>query len=1048
MSQRAGDEVFPTVTKPSWSGGKTKFRRETTWPMNRLKRQVLLAATVAICCIGSIPATAQVINYDIPRQDLSKALVALALRSGRNIVFSPRLISGKTSSPVQGALSFAQALDRLLSDAGLSARIQPDGSVVIVAASGPRPSAMRRPPPSPALSSPPAATPAVVVTGRRLRAPEQVARADPGAASLSSSLLEGAPDHNVAEALGQLPGVIVLDGGATATNSVPVDFAGRGEGEFASLRGFDAEFNVTEINGVEAAQSQPYSRGVQLSLLPTTGLSQVVVDKTPTSADDGDAIGGLIDIRTPSAFDFPSGRHLSISLGAQAEDEAARYGRDPYGGSASIEVGRLLGGDQSIGVYAAAYYSAERFSNEVIDGFYPAQSNQMFSYAVQTASGASAPGLDPAANLVLTGLDAGLTTGEIRRYGGDLTLDWRPRAGLTAYARLTLAEADTQQQSYYAQIYGEDITAVPLGASGLYGPMIGAVRPRYYYETNPETAVLDTLQVGGAATEGRLALSANLSAGWGETNDPNHFELSGRQPEVGPALPFNEPALFAATDGAPSLLLSGAQLAAISDFADYGARRAGELTEEFSNQIKYAARFDASYDPGAGDEIAWGLKMSRSRRSHTYRDYTSEALYTTAANDPTLASLGFISGSVRALAPGVINAPAPTFDAAEAVAFFDANVRQAFGSLASTIDTCGVLFVNNFNCDTQHGVETVAAAYLNGRLMLGGLEITPGFRFEHTDITNRFWVIPHASDGAEQPGYFSTNHTTYDEPLPSLRLKLRASSRSVIEAAAWASYVRPAMFQLGGSSQILPTNSGAALGGSTTVIEGNPNLKPVQAINLDLSWTYDDARGGQASIALFHKSLDHFIYDSLAGTFTNLTASQDGGTVIDQPRNGGAGHVYGLELTGRRGFLELAAPFDGLGVGGNLTLEHSSVDTLIGGLDPHERLINQPNEETNLVLFYEKPWGSARLSYRLVGPYVSEYGTLGNTSALDTWVRGSRRLDFQSGVAVGRGWRITLSGSNLLNDRSYAATIGDRAWTIPSLAYTGRTVFLTARWTR
>jgi len=998
---------------------------------------------------GHSPAFGQTLRYDIAGQDLSKALVSLALDSHRNIVFSPQITAHRISTPVIGDLTFAEALGRMLAGTGLTARIQPDGSVVILRAPlAPTPARVPPPPHLRPTSPEPTLPDAVVVTAKKRADALAALRAQASQVVLSGAALEGEPDHDLAEALGRLPGVLVLDSGASATNSVPVDFAGRGEGDYAALRGFDAEFNISQINGVDTAQSQPYSRGVQLSLLPTAGLAQVVVVKTPTADKDGDAIGGLINIQTPDAFDFTRRDHVAFSLGGQYQDEAARYGRDPFGGAASAELAHRFGPDQSVGVYLAAYYSAERFSNEVVDGFYPALSNQMFAYRVETASGASAPGLDPAANLVLTGLDEGLTTGEVRRYGGDLALDWRPRPGLSAYLRLTLAQADTDQQSYYAQIYGEDISASPLGQSGLFGPQIGAVRPRYYFETNPETAVLDTLLVGGTASLGRVGLDSNLSASWGETNDPHHFELSGRQPEVGPALPFGGAALFATTDGPPIPLLSAAQLSEIEDFAGYGARRAGELTQEFSNQVKFAYRLDATYDVNAHDRISVGIKVADALRNHTYRDYTSAALYTTDANDPTLASLGFVSGQLGALAPGVFDAPAPTFDAAKAMALFDTNVKQAFGSLAGAIDTCATLYVNNFNCDTQRGLEVVSAAYIDGRFDVGGLQVSPGFRFEHTQIDSRFWVIPHAADGSELAGHFATTQTSYDEPLPSLRLSYPITVRSLLQAAAWASYVRPAMFQLGGSSQVLNAGAAGAFGDATTVIEGNPDLKPVKAVNLDLDWTYDGPHGARASAELFYKGLEDFIFDSVAGDFTNLTASNSGGTVIEQPRNGGAGRVWGLELSGRWPFANWPGSLDGFGVAGNLTLERSSVDTGQAGLSRHERLIDQPNQETNLQLFYERPWVAFRLSYRMVGPYVAQYGTLGATSALDTWVRATARLDAQASLDPGRGWRLSLSGSNLLNDRGYAATIGDRSWTIPSLAYTGRTLFLTVRWAR
>jgi hypothetical protein len=114
----------------------------------------------------------------------------------------------------------------------------------------------------------------------------------------------------------------------------------------------------------------------------------------------------------------------------------------------AIDGSRILGAGETLGVYAGAYYGVESYSNGVVDGVYPAVTNSMFTYAVQTATGASAPGLNPASNLILTGLDVGLTTGTVQRFGGDLSLDWRPSKAQSAYLRLTVAQAFTDQSTY------------------------------------------------------------------------------------------------------------------------------------------------------------------------------------------------------------------------------------------------------------------------------------------------------------------------------------------------------------------------------------------------------------------------------------------------------------------------------------------------------------------------------------------------------------------------------------------------------------------------
>jgi TonB-dependent receptor len=1012
--------------------------------------------SIAALLICPTVAFAQVASYQIPEQDLSKALVTLAVKSGRNIIFSPALVAKLRSTPVWGALDFADALKIMLTGSHLRATIQRDGSVIVLGASAgaafdeeraahrrvldaPKPDKDAKPSPEAQ-----AYLSAVIVTARLARS-FPLMTSDALTSRLTAQDLEANPGSTVLDPLGNLAGVTVVNGGQVATNSVPVDLAGRGEANYASLRGLEAGFNRVTINGGDVALSQPYSRGVQLNLLPGAGLAQVSVDKSLAPDMAGDAIGGVIDFRTPDAFDFPGATHAAISASGQVEDEALRYGRQPLGGSLAIEGSHIFGAGETFGVYAGAYYGVESYSNGVVDGIYPAVTNSMFTYAVQTATGASAPGLNPASNLVLTGLDVGLTTGTVQRSGGDVSLDWRPSAALRAYLRLTAAQARTTQATYYSQIYGNLVTSQPIGASGLYSPVISYIQPRYYYETNPELSLLDTIQVGGAARTGRWTFSARANTSWGETDDPDHFELSGRDPEVAPGMPFGGSVLFGSKDDAPIPLLNAAGLQALGDAADYGARRAGELTREYSNQLKSGARVDTSYRLTPWASLATGVEVTDAVRSHTYRDYLSSALYTTDANDPSLAALGILSGSTPAAVPGVFNYPLPTVNPGKAVALFNSDIAQTFGVLANAIDGCANLYVNNYNCDTQHGSEVRTSAYAVARFQLSDLEIDAGFRYDDTLVRNTFWILPYAGTRLETPGYFASNHTLYLEPLPRLNLTYRPAPLIAYRGAVWASYSPPAPYQLGGGAQIGSAGGSAADGGATTVLEGNPNLKPVQALNVDISGDWANMTGGQVSVAGFYKALKDYIYDSI-DAFSDAAPTQTGDVVITQPHNGGAGDVYGLELSGRQRFVGPPSLWTALDLTGAVTLEQSRVNTLESGLSPHERLLGQPDIEANLQGTYTRGPGSLSLSYRYTGAYVAQYGTLGASSALDTWVRSAQRLNLVAVYQPASRFKTTFSISNLLNDISYHANIGEHSETIPSLVYSGRTYVLTTKW--
>jgi TonB-dependent receptor len=889
----------------------------------------------------------------------------------------------------------------------------------------------------------------LIVTGNRLERSAALLQIESGNTTsvLTAPMLASSPDENVVSSLSRLPGLTALSGGFPNTNGVQADFAGRGEGNYISVRGLDAEFNTNTIDGVDAAQGEPYSREIQLALLPPSGFQTIVVNKSLTPDMDGDAIGGAVDYRTPTAFDFGKSESLSVEASTRANSRASDYGRNPFGGEIALGGQKKFGANNEFGIYASAYYDIREFSNSIVDGIYPAYVNGMWAFSQQTETGSSVPVSNLAQNLTLTGLNIGLTTGVEKRFGGNISLDWRPSEYRLAYIKLTFARQSVTQASYYSQIYGDDISAAQVHDSAVYAPFIGAVRPRFYYETDPEQALLATYQMGWDARFGRLHLAPNAFISWGYNDEPNHFEISAHQPEVASAYGLGSSILFAVRGKYPSILLPAGELANIGDIATYGARRAGETTDELSSQVKSGIKLDARYDIDTGwfSHIETGVKFENSNRDHSVRDYTTDLLFTTDVNDPTFGSLGILRGSVSALVPGVYPIPAPLISNAKAVALFNSAIASQFGGdVQAASDQCGAIFQNAYNCDTQHGIEQTSSIYLKAVFAAGPLEITAGSRFEHTDIFNTFYALPAGADGAQALGNFQHNQTRYEKLLPSISANFRPDPSHVYRASIWQSYVPPSMFQLGGGAQIANTDGGASEGGTTSITEGNPKLKTIDSINYDISAEWLSGRQGSASAALFFKSLHHFIFDTVGG-FTNQATLTEGATVITEPVNGGYGHVFGAELAGRQKLEVLPYPFNGLGMAANLTYERSGVHTLITGLNTTERLLDQPNVSGNLQLFFEINRIEAQLSYRYVGSYVSQYATLGASSQLDTWIRSNRRFDLHLGYQGPWGVHFDFSIANLLDSASYHATIGRHSDEISTTVDSGRTFILRTR---
>ena len=132
----------------------------------------------------------------------------------------------------------------------------------------------------------------ILVTGQReaQRAARAVKR-DAFAISdvISSDDIGKLPDHNTAAALRRIPGVSVQED--------------QGEPRFPVLRGLSSTYNRTTVDGAIVSGVDESGRTVPLDIVPSVMAGRIEVIKTVTPENDANAIGGIINIQTRSAFD-------------------------------------------------------------------------------------------------------------------------------------------------------------------------------------------------------------------------------------------------------------------------------------------------------------------------------------------------------------------------------------------------------------------------------------------------------------------------------------------------------------------------------------------------------------------------------------------------------------------------------------------------------------------------------------------------------------------------------------------------------------------------
>ncbi|MDX2222661.1 MAG: TonB-dependent receptor plug domain-containing protein, partial [Rhodospirillaceae bacterium] len=185
----------------------------------------------------------------------------------------------------------------------------------------------------------------IVVRGvnlQRLLAVQAKREAEAIIDAVSADDLGRLPDRNTAESLARLPGV-----------SITQD---QGEGRYVSIRGASPNLNAITLNGLAVGTVEENSRRVPLDILGGELLGGLEVVKAVTPDLEANAVGGSINVKTPSPFDFEN-RYFGRATAQVGKDEYSTF--TPYSGNATI--GGKFGADETIGVLVGVSYTDRHY---------------------------------------------------------------------------------------------------------------------------------------------------------------------------------------------------------------------------------------------------------------------------------------------------------------------------------------------------------------------------------------------------------------------------------------------------------------------------------------------------------------------------------------------------------------------------------------------------------------------------------------------------------------------------------------------------------------
>ena len=778
--------------------------------------------------------------------------------------------------------------------------------------------------------------------------------------AVSADLIGQFPDQNVTEAAQRIPGV-----------SINRD---QGEGRFISIRGASPNLNAITIGGVGVPSAESDQRQVALDVIPSELVETLTVTKSLMPDNDGDAIGGVVNIDPATAFSHSG---FSGSLTAEGVYNDLRDEVSPRLSGQFSDIYDLAGAGQ-LGVAASiSYFDRALGSDGVENG----------SGEVDDFDGTPFPVEIEPRDYVLSRT----------RLGATLNLDWRPNDSTDLYLRTLYSRfGDDEVQGGTLFEADPDDGDKVISASGN-ALLLADQEVQSYVSDREEIQTIFSIAAGGENRFGDTTLSYQLAYAEAGEDNPDYVEFAfvADFSDTGVGIGSN-------LDDPRRPLIITDDLATFNDASMY------ELDEAIfeaskTKDAEWSGRLDLRQEMTFGDNPGF-LKFGAKVRLRDRSSDLDVRVYGGADQDFTIAD--FLNSDIE-YPLGLI---APQADPRAVAAAIRAN-QVAFDD---DLDEEGSFIDSNIeDYDVQ---EDVYAGYGMASVDIGALTLTGGVRVEHTQYKaqgNQLTLDEENGTLDLAPIRVSDDYT---DVLPSLNARYALTDELILRGAYFRSIVRP----------ILEQNRPAGLieindEGEIEAEFGNTELERYKADSLDLSIEWYPGDVGLLSAGVFYKRIENPVFNvDLGGT-----DGYEGFDAYDTFINGADATILGLELAYQQGFTMLPAPFDGLLVSANYTyVDTQSELPLPGGGAREIDLPFQARHTANLAIGYEKYGFSGRVAVSYRDRILDEVGDP-EDAAYDVYIDDHVQLDITAGYQLTPRLQIFVEGSNL-NDRPLYSYSGNR----------------------
>ncbi|NVK11809.1 MAG: TonB-dependent receptor [Gammaproteobacteria bacterium] len=883
------------------------------------------------------------------------------------------------------------------------------------------------------------------------------------------------PDTNLAESLQRITGVSID--------------RSRGEGSKVTVRGFGPDYNLVLLNGRQMPTASGTSRSFDFGNLASEGVSSVEVYKTGKAHTPTGGIGATLNIRTTRPLENPG---LNATVGLKGVHDTSTHDGD----SLTPEISGLFSNtfaDDTIGVALTAVHQVRDSGANTasVGGWrtFDGAVDNCWCGAGPSEWGGIPPQGDPnqvnrpgPGDLYSVPQNIGYEFADYHRVrnNGQLTLQWEPIADLRATLDYTYSEVELERtySNYSAWFnFGAQETVWTDGPQA---------SPLVYTEN---LAGSDFAMGAGTDAWRTENNSIGLNVDWSLTDSLTlNFDYHDSSAEYEPNSKWGDSALVSMAsftrdrttgyfgDEFPVLELGLSRPLNKDDMIVTGSVFTNNVSKMDIEQTTLGGNWELDF--GIVESLDFGVQLTevnnRSAGSVVQRDAWGGVTQPGAISD--LLTDANAAGEFDQFDAGNdsrLQTDYYTWDMEEIIKRTEelmASGQATTWQLADMGD-CGTGFCpsSNFTSD-RRTTEESSAIYVQANMAteLSGMPVymNLGVRYEKTDVSSQAlspaytsieWVSGNEIYAILAPdAQFTELSGSYDVLLPNFDFNIELTDDLVARASIGKTMSRPDYGSIQGGQTI-----GSLLrvdGGNGN--RGNPNLKPLESLNFDLSleWYYDDA--SYASVGYFKKDVKNFIgTDFVEETTFNLahpangplyqqavqaTGSSDSGTIYNYIINNFQNEpgVNGTVITGVDGrdgaaVFELAVPVnqeDATLDGWELAWQHAFGEsgfgfivnaTIVDGDVEYDNFntggqfaLTGLSDSANFIAFYEDFGFSTRVAYNWRDDFLAGTGQV-NVGAGPTYVAAYGQWDLNASYEIGEHFNVFVEALNVTNETTH-----------------------------